>query len=563
MNLTKIEALRRKNRNSAFVGSARSFYFYAYIACYMKKNRIGENDIMALYKNPLTRSLINAIRVFNPENLHDYLELGEEEISYIINEYFSRLKSDEDNDDINAVLYRLIRTSSPKTIGLLNADSLLYTVLKGAEDAKVFFAGQKENSRLTDNLTSYLYADYYSIGQEESESALLKQANDVLYFAPSSVSDEEINEAAKAEESAILLRNAPNSIVPARIAYLAAELKLALKHLSENHKIIAFLRINELQKAFAEEELKQYIGNGLLNSIIQIDEDRVICIFRPRSEKIRVLDLRRYMKGGRRRFHQEYDVLSFFHSYRDHKCLEISKDEFIKGKLVLNPRFLIDERRSKSQKYLPLGNIADVLSSTEDTRSKITESNDVYTGQSSDYLIENRIIDNDGYIDFRKAEPLKDVPEALRRSELQEDDLYIISKSTRIKVGIFLKPQRFFSRFETEKRETEDRHFYLVSGSIIIRIRKNSKVPLYYLLAYLYSEEGKKLLYNKASNNHSKSYQLSAKRVRSLPIPLLSEEEMNEIATNFQESLVEYYNFKSEYGEELLQKSNELKNIYH
>lgn len=514
---------------------------YAYLAYMAKEN--GANDISFFYSDPSCENVSIYFSPLQKKALDDFMKMDISMLTQLLEMFFIR---EQDNRRDRAALYRrLVLSSDPNKVSTVATGRTTYAFL--LEDGKKhdyhYALGRRRSFFRRNGLTyeevfAFIYSKLYSVGKEESIYDLLNSDYDALLLDfDEGLDDDKLLEMA---EDKIKDNKATDYPTPRfRLRQYASNeivLRMISDHLKEDSFAYVLIGNRHSASAISEDIRKNIIEKKQLYALIRVDNYENILVFHPHSENVLLMNLDDYPET--KELHPSY--LSFFRDFQKRKANILTEEDFTRSQYSFVPIYYLEEAESslKDVKMVPLCKIANVFITSEKTKYQITDNYQSFDQKTEDYLVSPGIISPEGVIYFSKAEPL--APEKaigpLNRSLLCEQDIFITSKSTAIKIGCFLDPDRMAPHpLNEEEKKPEKRNYYLIASSLIIRMLPQSEVPFSYVLAYLCSSKGRQALESlgAASSKRTTNINISAKNLRQLQIPILALDKMRAKGTKF------------------------------
>lgn len=308
-----------------------------------------------------------------------------------------------------------------------------------------------------------------------------------------------------------------------------------LKALKQDGIGISIVRGAALNAIRDKEIRKQLVDKKCLKAVIQLPgklmeytdiPTYMLVLTKERNETIRIIDASEEYIEGTKRGKKSLSSNNINHILEALKMntdigIDITVEDLEKAEYNLHPMIHLKNGESSLINPQPLSSLTNTLLRGRDINKKtLDEDKDK---EPAGYLLNLSDLD-DIYIDELKQPISQELLDTHHKMLVQEHDLVITSRGSKIKVAII------------EKGIADKR--VIVSSNITIIRADIEKINPYYLLAYMNSETGMNMI--ERMNTGSVIFTFTNKKLSDYLVPVLPKEEMEMIADEMMLELADY-----------------------
>lgn len=308
-----------------------------------------------------------------------------------------------------------------------------------------------------------------------------------------------------------------------------------LKALKQDGIGISIVRGAALNAIRDKEIRKQLVDKKCLKAVIQLPgklmeytdiPTYMLVLTKERNETIRIIDASEEYIEGTKRGKKSLSSNNINHILEALKMntdigIDITVEDLEKAEYNLHPMIHLKNGESSLINPQPLSSLTNILLRGRDINKKtLDEDKDK---EPAGYLLNLSDLD-DIYIDELKQPISQELLDTHHKMLVQEHDLVITSRGSKIKVAII------------EKGIADKR--VIVSSNITIIRADIEKINPYYLLAYMNSETGMNMI--ERMNTGSVIFTFTNKKLSDYLVPVLPKDEMEMIADEMMLELADY-----------------------
>lgn len=314
---------------------------------------------------------------------------------------------------------------------------------------------------------------------------------------------------------------------------------LAQNNGSPNSRTIAVVSPRAMFCEDDKEFRNKLIESGRLEGIIELPSGAVnftgiklvMLVFSHNNKEIKILDATQFANKNKKQFRNEMDVERIYDAYMASNCLKHDANELINLRNLLPSNIGIGEIEINNG--VELGEMADVFTGSQYTARNFE---DMFSTEPTGYrILTSSDIDN-GLVDWKKLQSIRYEDTKFDKFAVRKGDVVVTSKSSKVKTVVV----------DIEPKEK----ILVTGGMIIVRPNQNQLNPTY-LKMFLDSNLGQTTL--KQIQKGATIITINSKDLKNIRVPMVSIEEQNKKAENFNLKLTTILSYKREI--EKLEKS--------
>lgn len=307
---------------------------------------------------------------------------------------------------------------------------------------------------------------------------------------------------------------------------------LAQNNGSPNSRTIAIVSLRALFNEDDKEFRNRLIETGRLEGIIELPSGGLnsagiklgMLIFSNDNKEIKILDATEFSIKNKKQFRSEIDVERIYDAYMASNCLKYNAKELINLRNLLPSNIGIGE--IEIDNGVELGEMAEVFTGSQYT---LRNFEDVFSKEPTGYrILTSSDIDN-GLVDWKKLQSIKYEDTKFDKFAVKKGDVVVTSKSSRVKTVVV---------------DIEPKEKILVTGGMIIVRPDIAKLNPTYLKMFLDSNLGQASL--KQIQKGVTIITINSKDLKNIRVPMVSIEEQNRKAENFNLKLTTIMSYKRE-----------------
>ena len=307
---------------------------------------------------------------------------------------------------------------------------------------------------------------------------------------------------------------------------------LAQNNGSPNSRTIAIVSLRALFNEDDKEFRNRLIETGRLEGIIELPSGCLnsagiklgMLIFSNDNKEIKILDATEFSIKNKKQFRSEIDVERIYDAYMASNCLKYNAKELINLRNLLPSNIGIGE--IEIDNGVELGKMAEVFTGSQYT---LRNFEDVFSKEPTGYrILTSSDIDN-GLVDWKKLQSIKYEDTKFDKFAVKKGDVVVTSKSSRVKTVVV---------------DIEPKEKILVTGGMIIVRPDIAKLNPTYLKMFLDSNLGQASL--KQIQKGVTIITINSKDLKNIRVPMVSIEEQNRKAENFNLKLTTIMSYKRE-----------------
>ena len=307
---------------------------------------------------------------------------------------------------------------------------------------------------------------------------------------------------------------------------------LAQNNGSPNSRTIAIVSLRALFNEDDKDFRNRLIESGRLEGIIELPSGGLnsagiklgMLIFSHNNKEVKILDASEFSIKNKKQFRSEIDVERIYDAYMASNCQKYDAKELINLRNLLPSNIGIGE--IEIDNGIELGEMAEVFTGSQYT---LRNFENVFSKEPTGYrILTSSDIDN-GLVDWKKLQSIRYEDTKFDKFAVKKGDVVVTSKSSKVKTVVV---------------DIEPKEKILVTGGMIIVRPDLAKLNPTYLKMFLDSNLGQASL--KQIQKGVTIITINSKDLKNIRVPMVSIEEQNKKAENFNLKLTTIMSYKRE-----------------